>query len=326
MDSALGGVLRASPSGPPAQTPLGVGCVPRPSHEHKRPAPWLRVRSFPTTNNPAGTTTSADFSTASNTLTSATVPSHPANTTTVTEHPGTPAETSTSKASNLHRTPTASTPRPLDDIGLRLSEQTRPDRTAFYAIPVRWVTTSPPASSPPSLTTKQLPSTCGWCHQPPQGTHTPQLLAMSRTLAGGVHAPIRPRGGSDERGDRGLARGFDDNAAGPLVEQIGRGRADPLLARRSMQRREVDHVGVDPPGLVDERRARAARADQPGADLDAGAPALDPGALEDRAAERLLRPRDPTRARAGAARRSRRRRRRCRRGRSAWPRSPASPR
>jgi hypothetical protein len=37
-----------------------------------------------------------------------------------------------------------------------------------------------PASSPPSLTTEQLPSACGWCHQPPQGTRTPELLVMSR--------------------------------------------------------------------------------------------------------------------------------------------------
>jgi hypothetical protein len=25
-----------------------------------------------------------------------------------------------------------------------------------------------------------LPSACGWCHQPPQGTRTPELLVMSR--------------------------------------------------------------------------------------------------------------------------------------------------
>jgi hypothetical protein len=25
-----------------------------------------------------------------------------------------------------------------------------------------------------------LPSACGWCHQPPQGTRTPELLIMSR--------------------------------------------------------------------------------------------------------------------------------------------------
>jgi hypothetical protein len=39
---------------------------------------------------------------------------------------------------------------------------------------------SPPASSPPRLTTEQLPSACGWCHQPPQGTCTPELLVMPR--------------------------------------------------------------------------------------------------------------------------------------------------
>ena len=39
-----------------------------------------------------------------------------------------------------------------------------------------------PASFPPSLTTEQLPSACGWCHQPPQGTRTPELLIMSCVL------------------------------------------------------------------------------------------------------------------------------------------------
>jgi hypothetical protein len=31
-----------------------------------------------------------------------------------------------------------------------------------------------------------LPSACGWCHQPPQGTRTPELLVMSR-----AHQPAR---------------------------------------------------------------------------------------------------------------------------------------
>src|SRR5437870_5464381 len=46
---------------------------------------------------------------------------------------GTPAEPSEGKTSNLHRTPTAFTTRPLDGIGLRLVVQARPDRPAFYA-------------------------------------------------------------------------------------------------------------------------------------------------------------------------------------------------
>ena len=191
MDCALSGSLRASPSDRPVQAPCGVGCGQRPSHEHERPASRLRVRSFPAAIDPAGNTTSADFSTASDTLTSIAVPSHPANTPSVTGHPGTPAEISTSKTSNLHRTPTAFTERPLDDIGLRLVVQTRPDRPALYAQPTD-ATKAPmrhvflgsrlrtPASSPPSLTTEQLPSACGWCHQPPQGTRTPELLVMSR--------------------------------------------------------------------------------------------------------------------------------------------------
>jgi hypothetical protein len=192
MGCALSGDLRASPSEPPAQAPHGVGCDQRPSHEHERPASRLRVRPFPATvMTPAGSTASADFSTASDTLASIAVPSHPANTPSVTGHPGTPAEISTSKTNNLHRTPTAFTERPLDDIGLRLVVQTRPDRPALYAQPTD-TTKAPmrhvflgsrlrtPASSPPSLTTERLPSACGWCHQPPQGTRTPELLVMSR--------------------------------------------------------------------------------------------------------------------------------------------------
>jgi len=189
MDCALNGRLRASPSDPPAQAPCGVGCVQHPSHEHGRPAPRLRVRSFPAISDPAGNTTSADFSTASDALSDIAVPHHPANQ--ADGASGTPAEISTSKTSNLHRTPTAFTERPLDDIGLRLVVQTRPDRPALYAqptdaikAPMRHVFLGSrlrtPASSPPSLTTEQLPSACGWCHQPPQGTRTPELLVMSR--------------------------------------------------------------------------------------------------------------------------------------------------
>ena len=131
MDCALSGRLRASPSDPPAQAPCRVGCVDRPSHEHERPAPRLRVRSFPAISDPAGTTTSADCSTANRGLSTAIVPHHPANQ--KDEASGTPAEPSASKTNNLHRTPTAFTERPLDGIGLRLVVQTRPDRPAFYA-------------------------------------------------------------------------------------------------------------------------------------------------------------------------------------------------
>ena len=112
MDCALSGGLRASPSDPPAQAPCGVGCGQRPTREHERPAPRHRVRSFPATCDPAGNTTSADFSTAHDALTSAAVHHHPA-----IQPDGaseTPVEISLGKTSNLHRTPTTSTRQPLD--------------------------------------------------------------------------------------------------------------------------------------------------------------------------------------------------------------------
>src|SRR5450755_5181122 len=117
MDCALSGGLRASPSDPSAQAPCGVGCDQRPSHEPERPASRLRVRSFPAAIDPAGNTTSADFSTANDTLSAAAVPHHPANQTSDGAS-GTPVEISPGKTSNLHRTPTASTQRPLDGNGL----------------------------------------------------------------------------------------------------------------------------------------------------------------------------------------------------------------
>src|ERR1700756_1418417 len=58
------------------------------------------------------------------------------------------------------------------------------------------VAASSPASFPPRLTTTQLPLTCGWCHQPPQGTRTPELLvmlgALDRVGAGLAPAPPTP--------------------------------------------------------------------------------------------------------------------------------------
>jgi hypothetical protein len=51
-------------------------------------------------------------------------------------------ETSPGKASNLHRAPTASTQRPLDDHGLRRNRPARPDRPASYAQPTTTMATS----------------------------------------------------------------------------------------------------------------------------------------------------------------------------------------
>ena len=193
MDSALHGDPQASPSDLPVQAHMGLAAF----IVHPTSTGVLRLGfAFgPSRRNidPAGTLASADCSAASRGLSTTTVPHHPANTPSVTGHPGTPAEPSEGKTNNLHRTPTAFTERPLDDIGLRLvgadspgpprliraAHQTRPGPVRHVFLGSRLRT---PASSPPSLTTEQLPSACGWCHQPPQGTCTPELLVMPRTL------------------------------------------------------------------------------------------------------------------------------------------------
>jgi hypothetical protein len=48
----------------------------------------------------------------------------------------------------------------------------------LYAVRVPRIAISPPPSSPPRLTTAPLASACGWCHQPPRGTFTPERLVM----------------------------------------------------------------------------------------------------------------------------------------------------
>src|SRR5437764_10403702 len=107
MDCALSDGPRASPLDLSAQAPFGVGCLQRPSREHGRPAPRLRVRPFPTIIDPAGTLASADFSTASQGLATPAVPCHPTITPSGEDgHPRTPTEISEGKTSNLHRTPT----------------------------------------------------------------------------------------------------------------------------------------------------------------------------------------------------------------------------
>jgi len=132
-------------------------------------------------------------------LSAPTVPTHPAITQNVAGHQGTPVEISPDKTSNLPRAPAASTKRPLDDIGLRHAMLARPDRLASNAIRVPRVAISPPASFPPRLTTTQLPLTCGWCHQPPHGTHTRELLAMLGVHRGAPRPRIRATASSTAR-------------------------------------------------------------------------------------------------------------------------------
>jgi hypothetical protein len=198
MDCALGGGLRASPSAPMcAKTPNGVGCGHRPSREHGRPAPRPRVRPFPATIDPAGTSASADCCRVTGCLSATGVGR-------INFPRPTSRQPSPDKTSDLPRTPTASTLRPLDGIGLRHAKLARPDRPALYAQPTRTpkgpgapcvprVAILPPASFPPRLATTQLPLARGWCHQPPQGTFTPSPLVMPGVLGSpGASQPPAP--------------------------------------------------------------------------------------------------------------------------------------
>ena len=135
---ALAGRPRASPLDPPRQTPEGVGCDQCSDHEHERPDARLRVGPSQRYRSPLvirPLLTSPQRATPSR---APAVPHHPANQTDGAS--GTPVETSTNKTSNLHRTPTAFTDRPLD--GHRASP--RGSRLARAAPPY---TRSPPNPS-----------------------------------------------------------------------------------------------------------------------------------------------------------------------------------
>ena len=106
------------------------------------------------------------------------------------------------------------------------------------------------------------------------------------------------------------------------------GRPRSARARCSARGRvdgvEVDQVGVDAAGLVDQRGAGAARADQPGVHLDAGL--ARPRSARSRAAQRPCASSSSMprlAAAAGAAPAGRRARRRSRRRPAAWPRGAA---
>src|SRR4051794_13906876 len=64
---------------------------------------------------------------------------------------------------------------------------------------------------------------------------------------------------------RAAAHRLDHHAAGPLLEHVARG-AGKRAARRVLER-HVDHLGVAPHGLVDDRRSHVARAHERRADL-----------------------------------------------------------
>ncbi len=183
------GTPRASPSDPPRQAPNGVGCGQRDSHEHERPVASASRSALPgDQRSPPVHMASADFSTASSALSDTTVPYYPAN-----QHGRGIWNTRRDLPRIRPATFLAHPPRlrdgPLMDIGLRHDLLARPDRPRLIRAAQRGpnspaapcvprIAISPPASFPPRLTATQLPSTCGWCHQPPQGTHTPELLVM----------------------------------------------------------------------------------------------------------------------------------------------------
>ena len=190
MDCALGGGLWASPSGPPVQAPRGVGCVQRPSREHKRPAP--RFAFGPSRRSATPPVIRPLLTSPRRATPSRASPSLPTRRTRQARPgiPGHPQRPPRVRPATFIAHPPRLRNGPLMTSGFaswcRLAQTAPPStrgETRPQTIPPRHVFLGSrlrtPASSPPSLTTERLPSACGWCHQPPQGTRTPELLVMS---------------------------------------------------------------------------------------------------------------------------------------------------
>jgi hypothetical protein len=124
------------------------------------------------------------------------------------------------------------------------------------------------ASFSPRLTTTQLPSTCGWCHQPPQGTHTPERLDMpgvhgERPAEAGlshVYALALVAGGSAPPPIRHVACSASLAVDGGPRDQVGLGDAQAVaLTAGEVDRRgvAVDRTLVLAVVVVAERLARS---------------------------------------------------------------------
>src|ERR1700740_529383 len=137
--------------------------------------------------------------------------------------------------SRLARTVTPHTPRPPP-----------PYRDGAPCVPR--VAASSPASFPPRLTTTQLPLTCGWCHQPPQGTRTPELLVMLGALGwpGALQPPAPTDPGVTVSRHRALLTGRSARAnPSPMREQVGCSIDHP--SPPALEPREGSQPSVLPP-------------------------------------------------------------------------------
>ncbi len=173
---------------PPALPPrplAGLAAVNANDHEHERPDARLRVRPFPANTDPAGTTASADFSTASSSLSAVAVPHHPAN------------RTSDGHLGHPWRPPRI---RPATFLAHPPHLRDGPLMTSGFAITGRLARTAPPHTrSPPDHRARAMCSSgrdfaSGFLPtpphddavalglwlvpSPPQGTRTPELLVM----------------------------------------------------------------------------------------------------------------------------------------------------
>ena len=144
------GAQRTSPSAPATGPRPRDGCDHRDQHEHHRS---LRLTgrsrlSWPTSQSPAGTTTSADFCPVSPHLTvravGAATPQH-------NRHPG---RSPRIRTTNFPLRPPRLPDDPVDGDGLCLLEQAHPDRPARHAVRVPRCRDTPRASFPPRLTTR----------------------------------------------------------------------------------------------------------------------------------------------------------------------------
>ena len=191
MNCALHGDLRASPSDPPVQAPHGVGCAALIVHPTSTSVLRLGFAFGPSQRSRSPLVIRPLLTSPRRATPSRASPSRTTPRTKWTGHLGHPQRSPRVRPATFIAHPPRLRNGPLTASGFaswcRLARTAPPStrsETRPRTIPTRHVFLGSrlrtPASSPPSLTTEQLPSACGWCHQPPQGTRTPELLVMSR--------------------------------------------------------------------------------------------------------------------------------------------------